>query len=118
MSKPSEINTNRNTEYDPSASTELSETPFEIIHDDLEMYRSIVDAFKLLSKRHKQRSKNPVNREIEQEANKKHMKRLSLIACGFDQTLADKALAENDDLDKAFEYARKLQVQQASAVHV
>ena len=27
-------------------------TPFEIIHADLEMYRAIVDAFKLLSSKH------------------------------------------------------------------
>ena len=34
-------------------------TPFEIIHEDLEMYRAIVDAFKLLSSKHEGK-KDPV----------------------------------------------------------
>ena len=79
-------------------------TPFEVIHDDLEMYRSIVDAFKLLSSKHDGK-KYP---KLEKESAKKHIQRLSLMAFGFDEQLAAMALeSTNYDITKAVEFCQK-----------
>eukprot|EP01083_Nonionella_stella_P249526 862746_1 len=83
-------------------------TPFEVIHEDLEMYRAIVDAFKLLSSKHDEQKDD--RKERQKDTAQKHMKRLSLIAIGFDEQLAEMALEQTHyDINAAVEYCQHQQ---------
>ena len=58
--KPMEIITSHKPEATKTDFIDAS-TPFEVIHEDLEMYRAIVDAFKLLSNKYEGIKKDPVS---------------------------------------------------------